>query len=87
MLYIIENGCKWRALPKKYGKWHTVYVKFNRWSKNSTFAKILSATKKQKLFNKENSVLLIDSTSIKVSLDANRSRNTQKQSIGRSKGG
>ena len=19
MLYIIENGCKWRALPKKYG--------------------------------------------------------------------
>ena len=21
MPYIIENGCKWRALPKKYGKW------------------------------------------------------------------
>lgn len=20
LLYIIENGCKWRALPKKYGK-------------------------------------------------------------------
>ena len=24
MFYIIENGCKWRALPKKYGNWHTV---------------------------------------------------------------
>ena len=34
MLYIIENGCKWRALPKKYRKRHTVYVKFNKWSKN-----------------------------------------------------
>ena len=21
LLYMIENGCKWRALPKKYGKW------------------------------------------------------------------
>ena len=42
--------------------------------------------KKQKLFNKGNSVLFIDNTSIKVSPDANRSRNTQEQSIGRSKG-
>ena len=30
MLYIIENGCKWRTLPKKYGKCQTVYMKFNR---------------------------------------------------------
>ena len=24
MLYIIENSCKLRVLPKEYGKWHTV---------------------------------------------------------------
>ena len=36
LLYMIENGCKWRALPKKYGKWHTIYMRFNRWSKNGT---------------------------------------------------
>ena len=42
MLYIIENGCKWRVLPRKYGKWHTVYVKFNRWSKNGTIAKAIA---------------------------------------------
>ena len=41
MFHIIENGCKWRALPKKYGEWHTVYVKFNRWAKNGTIAKVL----------------------------------------------
>ncbi|MBQ9491941.1 MAG: transposase [Firmicutes bacterium] len=39
MLYIIENGCKWRALPKKYGHWHTIYMRFSRWSKNDTIAK------------------------------------------------
>ena len=87
MLYIIENGCKWRALPKKYGNWHTIYMRFSRWSKNGTVSKILEAMKKQKLLNEENYILFIDSTSIKVSPDANRNKNNQKQSVGRSKGG
>ncbi len=37
LLYIIENGCKRRALPKEFGNWHTVYVRFNRWS-NAEYA-------------------------------------------------
>ena len=41
--------------------------------------------RKQKLFNKGNSVLFIDSTNIKVRPDENRSQNTQEQSIGRPK--
>ena len=41
LLYIIENGCKWRALPKEYGNWHTIYVRFNRWSKNGTIDSII----------------------------------------------
>ncbi len=86
MLYIVENGCKWRALPKKYGNWHTIYMRFSRWSKNGTItkiiAKILEAMKKQKLLN----ILFIDSTSIKVSPDANKNKKNQKQSIGRSRG-
>ncbi|MBQ9491934.1 MAG: transposase [Firmicutes bacterium] len=39
MLYIIENSCKWRALPKKYGNWHTIYIRFIIWTKNGTIAK------------------------------------------------
>ena len=31
ILYIAENGCKWRALPEKYGKWNSVYQRFKRW--------------------------------------------------------
>lgn len=30
ILYVAENGCKWRALPKSYGNWHTIYVRMNR---------------------------------------------------------
>ncbi len=39
MLYIIENGCKWKTPPKKYGNWRIVYMKFSRWSKNSAIVK------------------------------------------------
>lgn len=28
LLYMVENGCKWRALPKKFGNWHTIYMRF-----------------------------------------------------------
>jgi len=40
MLYVLENGCKWRALPSEYGNWHTIYVKINRWAKNGTLQKV-----------------------------------------------
>jgi Putative transposase of IS4/5 family (DUF4096) len=25
VLYVAENGCKWRALPARFGNWHTIY--------------------------------------------------------------
>jgi transposase len=34
ILYITENGYKWRALPEKFGDWHVIHVRMNRWSKN-----------------------------------------------------
>ena len=33
VLYVAEQGCKWRGLPKRFGRWHTVYMRMNRWSK------------------------------------------------------
>ncbi|MDY6833253.1 MAG: transposase, partial [Chloroflexota bacterium] len=30
ILYVAENGCKWRGLPKRFGKWHTIYTRMNR---------------------------------------------------------
>ena len=59
MFYITENVCKWGGvLLKKSGKWHAIYVKLNRWSKNGTIAKaiaffllnlIFSSTEKTKI--------------------------------------
>lgn len=33
ILFVAEQGCKWRGLPKRYGNWHSIYVRMNRWAK------------------------------------------------------
>ena len=33
ILYVAEHGCKWRGLPKRFGNWHTIYTRMNRWAK------------------------------------------------------
>ena len=33
VLYIVENGCNWRSLPKEYGDWHVISVRVIRWAK------------------------------------------------------
>ena len=29
VLYVAEQGCKWRGLPKRFGRWHTIYTRMN----------------------------------------------------------
>lgn len=39
MLYRMRVGCPWRDLPMEFGRWHSVFQKFNRWSsKNKLMA-------------------------------------------------
>jgi transposase len=32
LLYVADNGCKWRALPADFPPWRTVYGMFARWA-------------------------------------------------------
>lgn len=32
LLYLLKNGCTWRALPKEYPKWNSVHYYFLVWS-------------------------------------------------------
>ncbi len=34
ILFVAEHGCKWRGLPPRFGKMHSVYTRMNRWAKN-----------------------------------------------------
>ena len=40
MLYALENGGKWRQLPKSYGNWNALYRRVNRWARSGLLTKI-----------------------------------------------
>jgi transposase len=39
-LYVLENGSKWRSMPKEYGNWHTIYTRISRWAKSGVLQKV-----------------------------------------------
>lgn len=69
ILYVTENGCKWRALPKSYGNWHTIYVRMNRWSKNGVLSRVFAALQTERIIQINVEVVCLDSTSVKVHPD------------------
>jgi transposase len=40
ILFVAEQGCKWRALPKRFGRWHTIYMRMSRWAKNGVLDRV-----------------------------------------------
>ena len=69
LLFITENGCKWRALPREFGNWATIYKKFNRWAKNGVVQRVFSSLQAEKIITLDVRVLSLDSTSCKVHPD------------------
>lgn len=69
ILYVAENGCKWRALPESYGNWHTIYVRMNRWSKNGVLNRVFAALQTEGMIQINVKVVCLDSTSVKVHPD------------------
>ncbi len=45
--WIIRTGAPWRDLPPNYGKWQSVYGRYNRWVKKGNFNGILEILKKR----------------------------------------
>ena len=70
LLYLIENGCKWRKLPKEYGKWNTIYQRARRWAKNGTLSRVFIELQKEQIIKIRIERLSLDSTMIKAHPDA-----------------
>ena len=70
VLYVAENGCKWRALSGEFGNWHTIYTRVKRWAEKGVLERLFVALQKEKLIKISVTCLGIDSTSIKVHPDA-----------------
>ena len=67
ILYVAENGCKQRALPRRYGHWNTVYRRFRRWAESGVLSQVMEVLQNEALSNADFSVLSLDSTFVKAS--------------------
>ena len=70
VLYLVDNGCKWRALPHDFPKWSTVKSFYYRAVENGTWEKVMQylvkETRKKAGRNESPSYGLIDSQSVKT---------------------
>ncbi|WP_439649811.1 IS5 family transposase [Halomonas alkalicola] len=41
VLWIARTGAPWRDLPDAFGRWHTVYMRYNRWSKKGVWQQVI----------------------------------------------
>ena len=69
ILYVAEHGCKWRELPKRFGHWHSIYTRANRWAKKGVLDRVFSALQEQQVINVEVAHVSLDSTVVKVHPD------------------
>ncbi len=69
ILYVAEHGCKWRALPKKFGHWHSIYTRANRWAKNGVLDSVFAALQENDVINIQVEQVSLDSTTVKVHPD------------------
>ena len=66
ILFVAENGCKWRALPKRFGNWHTIYTRMNRWAKAGVLDRLFAQLQREQLIRIKIEAVSLDSTIIKV---------------------
>jgi transposase len=69
ILYVAEHGCKWRGLPKRFGNWHTIYTRMNRWSKLGVLDRVFEQLQQSQVVRIRIEAVSLDSTIIKVHPD------------------
>jgi transposase len=69
LLYVAEHGCKWRGLPKRFGSWHTIYTRMNRWSKSGVLDQVFEQLQREQIVRIRIEAVSLDSTTVKVHPD------------------
>jgi transposase len=49
MAWKYRTGAPWRDVPERFGKWNSIYKRFNRWVVDGTWEKLLSEVQKLEL--------------------------------------
>ena len=85
LLYMAEDGCRWRGWPPQFRRWHSTYMWMIRWTKNGVLDRVFEKLKAQMDDSPE--ALSMAGASIKVHPDGTGALKNGTQSIGKSSGG
>ena len=69
ILFVAENVCTWRALPPRFGNWHTVYTRMRRWADAGVLDRLFDALQEHHQVRVTVDCPGLDSTSVKVHPD------------------
>ena len=61
VLWIGRTGAPWRDLPERYGKWNSVFRRFNRWAKTGVWERVFEVLQEPDL-----EWMMIDTTVVRA---------------------
>lgn len=78
ILYVLDNGIKWRALPHDYPAWQTVYGYFYRWNQRGVWEQINTILSESQRVDSQRATHptlgIIDSQSVRMSQKGGQSK-------------
>ncbi len=81
--WLAKTGAQWREIPEQYGKWNSIFKRFNSWSRKQVWQGLLDFC----VQDPDLEYIMIDSTIIRAHACAAGYGNQEAEGLGRSKGG
>lgn len=83
ILYRMRTGIQWRDLPERFGRWNSVFRRFNLWSKKGVLQKLFKSISS----DNDPEWLFIDGSIVKAHQDSSGAASRSDEAIGKSRGG
>ena len=85
VFWVMRTGAPWRDLPEEFGNWNSIFRQFRRWADSGIWDVILEALAGSAL--SDTTLQMIDATHPGASLCRRWKRGTERNALGRSRGG
>lgn len=83
IFWMARTGAQWRELPEKYGRWNSVFSRFNAWTQKEIWHNLLQFCAR----DPDLEYVMIDATIVRAHACAAGYGEQEEQGLGRSKGG
>lgn len=83
IFWMARTGAQWRELPEQYGKWNSIFSRFNAWAKKKVWDQLLQFCSE----DPDLEYIMIDATIVRAHACAAGYGKQNEEALGRSKGG